>query len=170
MNINRLKQAEEQQHEVSGEPPLLVMEEDILQFATDHCNKHPRGKGAWNGRQIRNAFLVAASLARHEAEQQQPVGSHGSKRKRPELRGSHFQEVEKLTKEYNRFRTNLLGGDDAHIARLRVERDDDYYCEGEDDDESGRRVGRARLLRIMDEVQQALESTTIRPEGTVKGV
>lgn len=103
------------------------MEQDILKFAADHYNKYPKGKGAWNGRQIRNAFIIAASLARYEAEQPGLAGTDFQ----PQLRYSHFQEVEKLTDEYNRFRTHVLGGDDSRKAFLNEERDDDF---GDNDD------------------------------------
>ena len=124
---------EQQQHEVSGAPKMFIMEQDILKFAADHYKKHPKGKGAWNGRQIRNAFVIAASLARYEAaryEAEQP-GLAGTGFQ-PQLRYSHFQEVEKLTDEYNRFRTHVLGGDDSRKAFLNEERDDDF---GDNDDE-----------------------------------
>ena len=126
-NIERLKQTEQQQHEVSASPKMYIMEQDILKFAEDHYNKYPKGKGAWNGRQIRNAFIIAASLARYEAEQPGLAGTDFQ----PQLRYSHFQEVEKLTDEYNRFRTHVLGGDDSRKAFLNEERDDDF---GDNDD------------------------------------
>lgn len=156
INIKRLQQAEQQHHEVSGEPPLFIMEKDILRFAADHYSKHPKGKGAWNGRQIRNAFIVAASVARYEAEQ---LGHDGCQ---PQLRYSHFQEVEKLTREYDRFRAHVLGGDDSHRARLNEERDDDY----EGDEEERRRVSQVELMRILYAAQQALASTTTQAAGS----
>ncbi|KAK0625446.1 hypothetical protein B0T17DRAFT_532828 [Bombardia bombarda] len=125
INIQRLRQAEQQQHAVSGEPPLFIMEPDILKFAADHCAKHPKGKGAWNGRQIRNAFSVAAALARYEAEQP-GLAESGFQ---PQLRYSHFREVEQRTAEYSRFRAHVLGGDDSRKARLNEERDDDFEDE-----------------------------------------
>jgi DNA polymerase III delta prime subunit len=157
-NIQRLQQAEQQHHEVSGEPPLCVMEQDILRFANDHYNKHPKGKGAWNGRQIRNAFVVTAALARHEAEQ---LGL-GTISARPQLRYEHFQEVEKLTREYDRFRAQLLGGDDSTKALLYQERNDDY--EGEDEEGHGK-VSQVELMRILYAAQQALALATTQAAG-----
>ncbi|ROT42241.1 hypothetical protein SODALDRAFT_318970 [Sodiomyces alkalinus F11] len=119
INIDRLRQAEKQQSEVSGQRPLLPVESDILQFAADHCDAHPKGKGAWNGRQIRNAFMIAAAMARDEAEQQPPEFQ-------PQLRYWHFKQVEKLMGEYTRFRSRVLGKDDSQRALLNEERDDDY--------------------------------------------
>jgi hypothetical protein len=163
-NVRRLREAEAQQSRVSGEPELDVREEEVMRFARDHCAKHPKCKGAWNGRQIRNAFLVAASLARHEAEEKQQkleekkkkeekkekekakdktsaeaaagevAAAEGSKTTaaaattmvRPALKYSHFKEVEKLTREFARFRAHVLGGDDSRKAKENEERDDDF--------------------------------------------
>jgi len=44
----------------------------------------------------------------------------------PQLRACHFQEVERFTSNFNRFRANLMGRDDSHIARKREERDDSW--------------------------------------------
>lgn len=120
INIDRLRQSEQQQAEASGERPLVVVESDVAQFVTDHCAKHPGGKGAWNGRQIRNAFVIAAGMAHDEAEQQESPDFQ------PQLRYSHFKQVEKLFDEFVHFRMRVLGKDDAQQALLNEERDDDF--------------------------------------------
>ncbi|KAK7963483.1 hypothetical protein PG996_008826 [Apiospora saccharicola] len=120
LNIQRLRESEEQQCRVSGEKAVFVMESAIMKFATDHYNKFPKGKGAWNGRQIRNAFLLATSLARDEAQRVNDADFQ------PQLRYEHFEAVEKMTREYDLFRAQVLGGDDARKARLLEERDDDF--------------------------------------------
>lgn len=146
INIKRLQQAEEQQFEASGEPPLFIMEQDIMKFVNDHWNKHPKGKGAWNGRQIRNAFVVAASLARREAEQPGLGVNSGF---RPHLRALHFQEVEKLIDEYDGFRAHVLGGDDSRKARLNEERDDDYEGSSERHPEPHNNEVRSDIIDLM---------------------
>ncbi|KAK7935965.1 hypothetical protein PG985_001460 [Apiospora marii] len=121
LNIERLREAEDQQYRISGEKPVFVVESAIMKFAADHYHRFlPHGKGAWNGRQIRNAFLLATSLARDEAQR---VGDPGFQ---PQLRYEHFAQVEKMTREYDLFRARVLGGDDARKARLNEERDDDF--------------------------------------------
>ncbi|KAK8113458.1 hypothetical protein PG984_013984 [Apiospora sp. TS-2023a] len=120
LNVLRLREAEDQQCQVSGEKPVFIMEEAIMRFAADHYSKFPKGKGAWNGRQIRNAFLLATSLARGEAQRINDPNFQ------PQLRYEHFEQVEKMTREYDLFRAHLLGGDDARKARLNEERDDDF--------------------------------------------
>ncbi|KAM5345155.1 hypothetical protein ACJ41O_011017 [Fusarium nematophilum] len=120
INIDRLRQSERQLAEESGERPIVVVEKDVTQFVTDHCAKHPGGKGAWNGRQIRNAFVIAAGMARDEAEQQE------SSDFQPQLRYSHFKQVEKLFEEFVHFRVRVLGKDESQQALLNEERDDDF--------------------------------------------
>lgn len=119
INADRLREAEQQQAEASGEQPLVVVWSDIQQFIEDHWKAHPKGKGAWNGRQVRNAFIVATALARAEAEKQ-PEGVQ------PQVRYTHFKQVENLSGDYANFMQHVLGHDDAEIARLNEERDDDY--------------------------------------------
>ncbi|KAK7744277.1 hypothetical protein SLS62_010304 [Diatrype stigma] len=143
-NMKRLQKTEEQQHKVSGKPKLFILEQDILKFATDHFNKYPKGKGAWNGRQIRNAFMVAASLARYEAEKPGLAGTDFQ----PQLRYSHFQEVERLFEDYGRFRAHVLGGDDSRKAFLNEERDDDYE-EHEKEEKVSDVVSQLNLARLV---------------------
>jgi len=143
-NIKRLREAEKQQQEASGEPPIYIVERDVMRFAADHCRKHPRGKGAWNGRQIRNAFLMAASRARHEA-----MRAGDEPGFQPQLRYSHFQGVEKLTEEYNRFRVQLQGGDDSRKALLNEERNDEFENDEEvEEAEEARRVATISRLDL----------------------
>ena len=159
-NISLLQDAESQHSAMTHDPPLNIDTPDVLRFAADHYNKFPKGKGAWNGRQIRNAFVVAAALARGESEslglEAMGVG--------PRLRYDHFAEVERLTLEYDRFRAKVLGGDDAFKAKFFQERDDDY----EGGEKEGKKKGEVELMRILYAAQQALAAAT--KEGKDKGV
>jgi hypothetical protein len=169
-NIKRLQENEQQQHGISGEAPLFVLEQDVMKFAADHCNKHPKGKGAWNGRQIRNAFVVAPSLARNEVAEQ----GTASVDFQPQLRYTHFQQVEAMTDQFNRFRARVLGGDDSRKARLNEERDDDF-----DDEEIESRAtsndaifNLARLLsanRLSDlrPSPQSINTELASPQGSI---
>ncbi|KAI9150608.1 ATPase family AAA domain-containing protein [Paramyrothecium foliicola] len=127
INMDRLRLSEEQHAVASGTQPLVIVESDVLQFVADHCAKHPGGKGAWNGREIRNAFVIAIGIARDEAEQQNSANFQ------PQLRYSHFKQVEKLYDEYVQFRQRVLGKDDAERALLNEERDDDFDGLNEED-------------------------------------
>jgi hypothetical protein len=148
-NIKRLREAENQLHEVSGEPPIFIMERDLMRFAADHCAKHPNGKGAWNGREIRNAFVMAASLARHDATGTDDPAFQ------PQLRYNHFQEVEVLTEEYNRFRVQLFGGDDSRRALLSEERNDEFENEEEREE-----VKRAATISQLDFARMVYASSS----------
>jgi len=121
LNIERLEQIEEQRHEMFKEPKLFILKEEILRFAEEHYHESERlrSRERWNGRQIRNAFLIATSLARYEVEKQGPGFQ-------PQLRASHFREVEMMTREFDSFRRRLNMGDDAQAARRRGERDDSW--------------------------------------------
>ena len=119
LNIERLELIEQQRHDMFKEPKLFILKDEIVQFAMTHYRESGDGRESWNGRQIRNAFLIASSLARYEIEQQ-PAGFQ------PQLRASHFKEVETITKEYDSFRKHLKGGDDADVAYRKNERDDTW--------------------------------------------
>ncbi|CAJ2512756.1 Uu.00g008750.m01.CDS01 [Anthostomella pinea] len=65
LNIAKLREIETQRHEMTGEPPLAIRDAEILDFAGRHFEENARSTGCWNGRQIRNAFQIASSLAHH---------------------------------------------------------------------------------------------------------
>ncbi|KAL6887485.1 hypothetical protein HDV57DRAFT_515010 [Trichoderma longibrachiatum] len=65
LNIAKLKVMESERHKMTGEPALAIKDDEILEFATKHYEDLARSTGCWNGRQIRNAFQIASSLALH---------------------------------------------------------------------------------------------------------
>ncbi|KAL5352697.1 hypothetical protein ACLOAV_002645 [Pseudogymnoascus australis] len=117
LNIERLEEIEEQRSKAKGHRKLIVVKKDVLEFAETHFNKYENsnGIGRWNGRQIRNAFLIASSLAHYEGESQPELQT--------QLRSSHFNLVDETTILYDNFRSNVLGGADDAIAYDRMERD-----------------------------------------------
>ncbi|GMF73077.1 unnamed protein product [Aspergillus oryzae] len=64
VNLDRLAAIEEE-HD-GGRKPLSIDCEGILAFVKKHFTKSENGKGRWNGRQIRNVFLIASALAHYE--------------------------------------------------------------------------------------------------------
>lgn len=124
-NIALLKKTEEQQARFSGQPELFIVESEILQFAAAHCAKYPKMKGAWNGRQIRNAFLVASSLARYEASEPGRL-QEGSQ---PQLGAKHFRQVEEVNAKFWRLRKAIHRMDETARALSFEERDDDFEDE-----------------------------------------
>ncbi|KAF3001036.1 hypothetical protein E8E14_006318 [Neopestalotiopsis sp. 37M] len=131
LNIDKLKQIEEQRRKADiernrklGKPEgpgrkLAIHEKAILSFAEEHWKKHTSDLGRWNGRQIRNAFSTAASLAHFVADEE------------PELElprlltAEHFKEVEEATLLYDRYRLDTLQQTDSERALTFEERNDD---------------------------------------------
>src|SRR5271154_2238428 len=65
LNIQRLRHINEQSEE---KRPLEIFDTRVLDFAElQFDDSDRRGTGQWNGRQIRNAFQVARSLAYYDA-------------------------------------------------------------------------------------------------------
>lgn len=72
-HIQRLRDIERQRNPDQNEQ-IMVLHKEIIQFAKDHYNQRDNNHGSgsnfgrWNGRQIRNAFLIASSLAHYDSE------------------------------------------------------------------------------------------------------
>ncbi|PIG79054.1 hypothetical protein AARAC_008060 [Aspergillus arachidicola] len=64
VSLDRLATIEEEHG--GGRKPLLIDCDGIVAFAKKHFTKSENGKGRWNGRQTRNAFLNASTLAHYE--------------------------------------------------------------------------------------------------------
>ncbi|KAH9897195.1 hypothetical protein F4778DRAFT_783300 [Xylariomycetidae sp. FL2044] len=97
---------------------LTIFREDIYNYAATHYHKHGLGLGYWNGRQIRNAFQIAAALARYD--------SFRVPNSQPQLRASHFEKVAEGTYSYDFFRLRTLGKGDTDLARTNEHRDDTF--------------------------------------------
>jgi hypothetical protein len=120
LNIDRLKKIEDQRQKVRPEHVKLSIEtQEILDFAESHFHRHQNGHGGgharighWNGRQIRNAFLMAASLAHFKGDEARKNYPDDPK----SLKQSHFRTVEETTEHYDRYRMRLLKADDDTVA------------------------------------------------------
>ncbi|KAI0521952.1 hypothetical protein F5B22DRAFT_594834 [Xylaria bambusicola] len=114
MNLNRLKVIEDERARLNGEKAMVIKEDDILAFASKHF--HEDASARWNGRQIRNAFQIAASLAHYQrhidgSQQHYYIGME------------HFEDVAKASNEYDRYRRELFSGkDDDELARSKEDR------------------------------------------------
>lgn len=119
INIERLELMERERCQDKTHEKLVVFEEDILKFAKKQFQQaaSANGKGRWNGRQIRNAFLIAAAIAHYEVE--------GKPNMQRQLRGSHFEDVEKATALYDEYREATTGFTDSGMAYHRRERNDE---------------------------------------------
>ncbi|KAI1180208.1 hypothetical protein F4777DRAFT_365176 [Nemania sp. FL0916] len=126
MNINKLREIEEERARLTDEPLLDIRYESIVKFAADHCMK-TKTSGRWNGRQIRNAFQIASSLARHDAYTDH--GTELEKNKDAELRppvldAKQFNKVESATAAFNKYLEETKGFNDADLAQIFGERND----------------------------------------------
>jgi len=116
-NISRLKNIELQRKDATDR--LFILENEVLDFAKTHFRESAgQDMGRWNGRQIRNAFLIAASLAHLDGDDNPGM--------QKQLRKMHFETVAHTTMLYDRFRSSILNGPDSHVARERNERNDAF--------------------------------------------
>jgi hypothetical protein len=139
MNLERLKSIEEQRRQATGEHPLVIYEKEILDFAAHHYERNSHGRGRWNGRQIRNAFQIASSLARHDlqsASGKQLESDPEPSLIRPELRATRFETVAYATLEFDRYMNETVGKTDAELAfelSNRADHNDGYLSAYRDD-------------------------------------
>lgn len=127
MNIQRLKDIEEQQSKLTKEPALIVQGKKILSFAEQHFDGNSRYSGRWNGRQIRNAFQIAASLAYHEerlAHTERLKKNPKAQAEAPILDENQFRKVEETTRAFDNYMEETKGWNDAEMAHLLSERAD----------------------------------------------
>lgn len=128
--------------------PLEIDDDSILRFAKKHFKNHgPSQK--WNGRQIRNAFQVAYSLAQFNMGKKdtddeddtdddlpQAVQGNGERlstvNRGPRLDGSHFNIVSQSVERFDSYLFKTRGAD-ADAARNLNLRNDNYHDPREDD-------------------------------------
>lgn len=118
LNIKRLEEIERSSSARTSDPKLEIDKSSILEWAETHFDNNPEHVGRWNGRQIRNAFQIAASLGRYDLSNKDPsqTGLDGGK-KPGYLNAVHFQTVAKATKEFDLYMVNARKGTDAEIAQ-----------------------------------------------------
>ncbi|KAH6618400.1 hypothetical protein B0J18DRAFT_371434 [Chaetomium sp. MPI-SDFR-AT-0129] len=121
LNIKRLEYIEMQRGKVqpdSSQPHLQADKTGILDFAKRHWSQHEYDElGRWNGRQIRNAFILAAALARGDADSTESRG-------RPSvvLTDRHFQNVANNITAFDKYMARARGALDSERARTRSDR------------------------------------------------
>ncbi|KAH9907824.1 hypothetical protein F4778DRAFT_719249 [Xylariomycetidae sp. FL2044] len=103
LNVAKLREIEGQRHDMTGEPLLVIKEPEIIDFAGKHFEDNARSTGCWNGRQIRNAFQIASSLAHHSyADQVALARSRGQQPPAaPVLDRSLFEKVQMSTQSFD---------------------------------------------------------------------
>ncbi|KAH8892612.1 hypothetical protein GQ53DRAFT_685976, partial [Thozetella sp. PMI_491] len=146
LNIDRLRAVEEQLAKVENREPLRIHDKELLEFAKKifEDSGQKRGIGRWNGRQIRNAFQVARSLAYYEHGMQEgqpfqsPLGADASGAPYPPGAGStaigppvldvrHFEMMHAITAQFEYYRATVHGGATDHELALDSEYRNDRY-------------------------------------------
>ncbi|KAI0448830.1 hypothetical protein F5B21DRAFT_88493 [Xylaria acuta] len=125
MNLERLDLIEKQRAGSTPQNQLFIRKDQICKFAVEHWDRHAEndGEGRWNGRQIRNAVQIAASLALYDRKTDQDEGAKGIP---PVLDERHFETVEQTMTLFEGYMTKTRGGSATFIAKQRSERDDRF--------------------------------------------
>ncbi|KAJ3573032.1 hypothetical protein NPX13_g4849 [Xylaria arbuscula] len=101
-NLDRLIDIEFERAKITGETALEVRSDSILAFAAAHYHRHEGNAASppWNGRQIRNAFQIAPSIARY-GRRQSDNNNNGAQAsdQEPYVGPEHFEKVEESTTE-----------------------------------------------------------------------
>ncbi|RVD84977.1 uncharacterized protein DFL_003312 [Arthrobotrys flagrans] len=154
MNIARLEKMEKERvqfQETCDEklPELFIEEKRILNFAEYHFDNSDEFE-RWNGRQIRNAFQIAFSLANYEYQKSQAADAQkqraseaddtslkvrGSASKRalsrvryvgPALDDIHFKQVAEATRKFSQYMQAATNSTDRDFAQSGGYRADDW--------------------------------------------
>ncbi|KAK6331728.1 hypothetical protein TWF718_002271 [Orbilia javanica] len=155
MNMARLEKMEKERvqfQEISDEklPELFIEEKRILNFAEYHFDDSDEFE-KWNGRQIRNAFQIAFSLANYEYQKSQAADAQrqrtletdetslkvrGSASKRalsrvryvgPVLDDIHFKQVAEATRKFSQYMQAATNSTDRDFAQSGGYRADDWH-------------------------------------------
>ncbi|GAP90040.1 putative AAA family protein [Rosellinia necatrix] len=124
-NLDRLIDIEFERSKITGEAALDVNTDGILAFAAAHYHRHEGNMASppWNGRQIRNAFQIAPSIARYgrghistnniTGSSTPSTGTQSGSDQEPCIGPEHFEKVEESTaeSETNRQPTSAGGAD-----------------------------------------------------------
>lgn len=136
VNFKKLRDTDAIRRKCNGMPALQIDEEKILDFArrpfVNATNRASRNRSfsQWNGRQIRNAFHLASSLAyramaeelKRSQDQGETVGelNHTS----VVLDNKQFQKVADTMQAFNEYFTETRGFSDADFAFMAGDRAD----------------------------------------------
>ena len=132
VNIARLRETAKIRSQVANEPELQIDTDSILRFAHSLFDKKAVSATPWNGRQIRNAFQIASSLAYNEMHNE--YTERLKKKKRGELQHADypipvldetsFEIVSGVTNDFDDYMKETRGRDDASRALHYGERAD----------------------------------------------
>jgi len=127
LNIQRLRHINEQSEE---KRPLEISDARVLDFAElQFEDSERRGTGQWNGRQIRNAFQVARSLAYYDAlaETDQMKDSGSNEQARPAvLDVKYFHMMHEITESFDHYMLEVFSGMNDKDLALEMEHRADH--------------------------------------------
>ena len=122
MNIKRLNDIEKQRMLATGQPAIDVSEDDIMGWAREHFNTSDESE-KWNGRQIRNAFQVASSMARYDWYKENPSRESEVP---PTITAKHFERIARVTRDFHLYLREARGKDAWELSQEHNERADDF--------------------------------------------
>lgn len=113
LNIGKLREIEAQRCSMTADKPMIIKDDDILSFASKHYEDNARLTACWNGRQIRNAFQVASSLAHYKyADEVKAAHSRGqAPPTAPVLDRTLFEKVQMSTVSFDKHMQESKGVD-----------------------------------------------------------
>ncbi|PWY87579.1 hypothetical protein BO70DRAFT_427501 [Aspergillus heteromorphus CBS 117.55] len=125
MNLQRLAAIESERAKVGQQPSLTIDSKGIKRFAKKHYRENEDGKGRWNGRQIRNAFLIASALAHFEKKDLNTAGiTSETSVTYFDIRPEHFEVVADASMGFERYLLEARGrtaGENAFQRGLRAD-------------------------------------------------
>jgi hypothetical protein len=128
LNIQRLRHIDEQSEE---KRPLEIFESSVLNFAeAQYDESNQRGTGQWNGRQIRNAFQVARSLAYYDALTEADLMKEvGSNEPAPPavLDVKYFRMMHDITESFDHYMLEVFSGMNDKDLALEMEHRADHW-------------------------------------------
>ena len=132
VNIERLRETAKVRSQIAKEPELQIDTDSILRFAHALFDRRTAGSTSWNGRQIRNAFQIASSLAYNEMHNEYTERLKRKKRGEiqkaeypiPILDEKSFEIVSGVTNDFDDYMKETRGRDDAGRAFHHGERAD----------------------------------------------
>lgn len=119
-NIERVRELEELEKE---DMRLIIDEPSIMSWAEQHF-RYKAKLGRWNGRQIRNSFRTAVSLAHYDG-QDDDLAEVDRATGRKRLTYRHFARVLATTQQFDAYMAKVAAATDSELAqRQRIRLDD----------------------------------------------
>lgn len=133
--------------EMRGKDGMVVKKDDISRFAKSHYKENdPQQR--WNGRQIRNAFHIAAAMAEdHAAEKNRKAAEEGKpKEHTPVLKASYFRLVEDASTRFDDYLHEVHGMGKQDLAKQNSTRRDDWNRDRREPKPQSRTANRRRQV------------------------